>query len=333
MTTKHMLKGWPLIAAALLLSAWIAPAAAQDDDEDLGELLQDMGQFYAEGYLAPFISGFGINQNAGLYHTADIPKVGLQLSFGLKAMAAELGDDDRTFSVSRQVDLSDYLDPGDPGYGETGVLVASGPTAFGSEEDGSLTAYWHGLPVYSESMPGGNIDLDYIPLVAPEFSLGGMGGFRVTMRGVPMEIDIENFGKLKYLGFGLAYSVNSLVPTLPVDVMVGGFTQNLDITYDNGDEASFSASAKSYYAAVSKTFSMLTVYGGVAKEESSMDVAYMYVGDEFDTSDDEEIAFSLDGVQEKRTTLGATLNLGVKVNAEMSMGNMTSYAGGIVLGF
>lgn len=341
MTTKTWMKGWPLIAAALLFAAWTLPAMAQDEgsDEDLGELISEVGQIYAEGYLAPLVSGFGINQNAGLYHTAAIPLTGLKISFGLKVMASKLDDEDKTFRVTRRVDLSDYLDPGDPGYGDEGLLVAEGPTVFGevgedgNEIKGSMTAYWHGLPVYTAEGIPALVASDYVPLVAPEISLGGIAGLRATMRGVPMEFDIGDVGKLKYVGFGLAYSVNNLAPTLPVDVMVGIFSQSLDIS-STAEEATFSASAKSYYLGVSKAFSMLTVYGGVAKEESSMDIAYVYDnGTPNNAGDDEDIAFTLDGIQDKRTTLGATLNLGVKINAEMSMGNMTSYAGGLIFGF
>ena len=69
---KHWHKGALLLAAALLLATAL-PAVAQDDEQDeLSELLSDVGESYARGYLAPLISGFGINQNSGLYHTAHI---------------------------------------------------------------------------------------------------------------------------------------------------------------------------------------------------------------------------------------------------------------------
>jgi len=67
----------------------------------------------------------------------------------------------------------------------------------------------------------------------------------------------------------------------------------------------------------------------VATEESSMDVHYTYE----DNGETTEIDFSLDGVQEKRTTLGATLSMGLKLNVEMNMGNMTNYSGGLIFGF
>lgn len=321
---KHWHKGALLLLAAALLLATALPAIAQDDDDDeLSELLSDVGEGYARGYLAPLISGFGINQNSGLYHTASIPNTGLTLGFAIKGMASKLEDEDKTFRVSQRMDLSDWVDPGDPGYGQEGTIVFEGPTVFGADDEtGSITAYWHGIPVYQEEGIEALVDLDYVPLVTPELSVGGIAGLRGTIRWVP-DIDAGDVGKIKYMGLGVSYSPNALLPTLPVDVAVGMFQQSLDI----GE--TIESTASSYYLAVSKNFTPLTVYAGVATEESSMDVHYTYEDDGETT----EIDFSLDGVQEKRTTLGATLDLGLKLNVEMNMGNLTNYSGGLIFGF
>jgi hypothetical protein len=319
MTTKNWLAG-RLLLAALLIVVGAMCASAEDDTDDLTDLIDDVGQPYAEGYLAPLISGFGINQNTGLYHSASIPKMGLQVSFALKGMASKLDDEDKNFRVSRRVDLTDYLNPGDPGYGEEGVLVFEGPTVFGAEDEtGTVTGYWHGIPVLQEDGIESLVDSDYVPLVTPEVSVG-TAGVRGTLRWVP-DIDAGDVGKIKYMGYGLSYDLTGMFPTLPVNVMVGFFKQSLDV----GD--SIDTEASSLYLAVSKTFTMVTVYGGVATESSSMDVNYE-LEDGSGT-----VAFELDGVQEKRTTLGATLNLGLKINAELAFGNLTTMAGGVIFGF
>lgn len=322
---KHWHKGALLLAAACIVLAAV-PAMAQDEDDgdELSELLSDVGEGYARGYLAPLISGFGIDQNSGLFHTANIPNTGLKIGFAIKAMASKLGDEDKTFRTSQRVDLADWLEPTDPGYGEEGTIVFEGPTVFGSdEESGSITAYWHGIPVYEAEGIESLVDLDYVPLVTPELSVGGIAGLRGTLRWVP-DIDAGDVGKIKYMGLGVSYSPNAFFPTLPVHVAVGMFQQSLDV----GDV--IESTASSYYLAVSKDFSPITVYAGVAKEESSMDVHYTYTEDDGSETD---IDFSLDGVQEKRTTLGATLNLGLKLNVEMSKGNLTNYTGGLIFGF
>jgi len=322
MTPFPRSKGRLLIATALLVMAWAIPSRA--GDENLDELIEQVGQTYAEGYLAPLIHGFGINTNTGLYHTASIPKTRLKFSVGLKAMATRLGDGDKAFQIVETVDLSQFGEPGDPWYGEEGTLVLSGPTVFGDEsEKGSVTAYWNGIPIFSQEGVTSLVDMDYVLLLTPEVTVGGIAGLQATLRWLPT-MTMGDMGDLSYMGFGAAYGVSNLMPTLPFDAMVGFFFQNLDI----GE--SLRSSASSYYAAVSKSFAVLTVYAGAAKESSSMDVDYTYIGD---GSESTHIAFSVDGIQGGRATLGTTLNLGVMVNAEVNFGKMTTYSAGLLFGF
>jgi len=320
---KNWRTGGLLIAALLLTMAAGAVAQTEESTDELSDLLQDVGEDYARGYLSPLISGFGINQNSGLYHTARIPYDGLKISFAIKGMSSNLSDADKRFRTVSTVDLSDYVDPGDPGYGEEGQLVFEGPTVFGAEgETGTMTAYWHGIPVFQENAIESLVDFDYIPMITPEASVGGFFGLRGTIRWMP-DYDAPDVGTIKYKGLGLSWTPNILMPTLPVDVAIGMFKQSLDI----GEL--LESTASSVYLAVSKEFSVLTVYGGVAKESSSMKVHYTFD----DNGDDVPIDFELAGVQEKRTTLGATLSLGLKLNIEVNKGNMTNYTGGLIFGF
>lgn len=315
-------KGRLLALVALFALAWTLPAWA--GDESLDEMLEDVGQAYAEGYLAPLIHGFGINQNSALYHTAAIPRTRLTFSFGLKAIASKIGEDDKTFRVVRTVDLSDYLDPGDDGYGEEGQIVFEGPTVFGDDTvNGTMTAYWHGIPVAEEELITSVANMDYVFLVAPELSVGGIAGLRAMVRWMPT-VKVGDLGDLSYMGIGVSYGVSHHFPMLPFDAMVGVFFQNLDI----GE--TMSTSASSYYAAVSKSLTPLfTVYAGAAMESSTMDVNYTYIVGDNST----DISFSVDGAQSGRGTIGATVSLGIKLNAEINFGKMTTYSGGVLFGF
>jgi len=322
MTAKKFwgMKGLAATLSILALMIWAVPAAA---DDDLEETLEKMGSSYAQGYLAPLISGFGINQNSALYHTAHIPGTTLTISVGLKVMATKLTDSDKDFSVVENITIDEDwgVDPGETGYGEAGQVVMSGPTVFGDEDaSGFMRVYYHGIQVYEEALPdlGGFIDTDYVPLAMPQASLGGIMGLEATLRWLP-EMTFSDM-KVNLMGFGLAASANYWIPTLPVDVKVGYFKQSLDVGEYIETEAA------STYIAASKDFTTITVYGGLAKESSSMDVAY--------TSDDgDDIDFSLDGMQESRMTIGATLNMGLKINGEIGMGDLTTYSGGVIIGF
>ncbi|MBC8422569.1 hypothetical protein H8E07_00445, partial [bacterium] len=169
MTAKKLWgkKGFTASLLILVLTSWAMPALAQDGGE-LEETLEKMGRAYAKGYLAPLISGFGINQNSALYHTAFIPGTTISVTVGLKVMATKLTDNDKDFQVVENVTLDEDwgFDPTDYGYGESGRVVMSGPTVFGDEDDpGRMTFLLHGIEVYEEVLPDltGFIDTDYVP--------------------------------------------------------------------------------------------------------------------------------------------------------------------------
>ncbi|MBU0741289.1 hypothetical protein KKG45_11670 [bacterium] len=318
------MNGIAMALVVLALSNWTGLAQAQDGN-DLEQLLEDMSGAYAEGYLAPLVTGFGINQNSALYHTAFIPGTTVTISLGLKVMGTKLSDEDQTFRVVRNITINeDYgVNPGEEGYGEDGVVVMSGPTVFGSEDEGGrMTVLYHGLPVHVEDLSDltGLVESKFVPLAMPQASVGGIMGMEATLRWLP-DIEIQSGVKVKLWGIGLAASANYWLPTLPVDVKVGFFNQSLDV----GDYVA--TDARSLYVVASKEFSMLTAYGGLSRESSSMDVTYTYSGT------GEEIAFSLDGVQKNRMTIGATLNLGLKINGEIGLGDLTSFSGGLMFGF
>jgi len=314
-------KGFVLTLMAMVAVCWSGTVLAEDD---LEELLEDMGGSYAEGYLAPLVTGFGINQNSALYHTAHIPGSSLTISVGLKVMGTKLSDSDQTFSVVETIELTSANVPDNPeAWGETGQVVFSGPTVFGSDEDGGrATFFYHGLPIYTELLDDltGLVESEFVPLAMPQVTVGGIMGAEATFRWLP-DIEVQEGVKVKLMGFGLAATANYWLPTLPVDVKVGFFKQSLDV----GEYVE--TEANSLYIAASKDFSMLTVYGGLAKESSSMDVTY--------TNNDsgDVISFSSDGVQENRMTIGATLNIGLKLNGEIGMGDLTSFSGGLMFGF
>jgi hypothetical protein len=317
MSARHRV----LVATMLILaaSAWLGSAAlAQDDDTDLTSLLEQVGPEYAKAYLAPLTNAMGANQNSALYHTAHIPSTGITFGIALKFMGSYMSEDDQTFRTVFDVeDVSDYV-AGAPA--EPGTIVLDGPSVIGDTDTmGTATAYVNGLPVASEQTIEGLVNTRWIPLAAPEASIGGIIGAKLTVRWLP-EIDLDNYGKTKYFGWGLQYSPNQLLPTLPLDVAVGFFTQQIDAgTIVKTD-------ATSYFLAASKNFGMATVYGGFAKEEGKMKVSYT------EETTDAAIEFEVESVMTGRLTVGATLNIGAKLYAEAGFGELSVYSAGLVFG-
>lgn len=316
--------GIALLALCLVVAVAL-PGKARAEENDLDQLLKDASLEYARGYLEPLVNAFGINQNTGLFHTAHIASGKLSLSLSLQAMATHLEDKDHTFRRTMHVTLDERygFHPGDDGYGQQGDLVMEGPTVFGDEDTpGTTTAYYMGLPVYQEEGIEGLVDTDWVPLAAPQASLGGIAGLCATVRWVP-DIDAGDIGTISYFGWGLQWNANTVLPLLPVDVMVGFFTQDLDV----GDD--ISTHADSYFLAASKKLALLTVYGGVTIEDSSVDVDYVYHEGQ---PDEENIHFHMDGVQDGRFTVGGVLDLGLKLNAEVGFGDYTTFGAGLLFG-
>ena len=315
-----MFKSLGRLTALGLLALLALGAGSTATAGDLQGDIEKVGETYARAYLAPFMYSFGPNLNSGIFHTAAIPKSRLTLDFGIKAMGTRLNDADKAFSVVvNDVDLHDY--DSSVAAGTMGDIVMSGPTIYGSDEDeGSVAGYVNGMQVFSNPTIAGLVESSLAPMAAPQASLGGIAGLRLTVRYLP-EVDAGDVGKIKLSGFGGSWNANSLMPTLPVDVMVGYFKQSFKVG------TLIDAEATSMYVAASRSFSLLTLYGGYAKESSEMTIAY--------TPDDGSgaIAFTVDDGQESRLTVGATFNVLAKLNVEMGHGDLTTYTAGLLFGF
>jgi len=310
---------WLLLG--VLLCGLAGPTVSVADDS-LDEMLAEVGEEYAVAYSSPFLYTFGPNANSNMYSTANIPWTKIVFGFGVKVMTSQINEDDQYFSkVITDVDLSDY----DPGIapGTTGDVVMSGPTIFGDPDtEGLIEGYVNGIQVFETEGISGLVDTRWSPLIAPEAYIGGVFGLKMTVRYLP-EMDLGDLGKTKYWGYGLQWNANGVIKNLPVDVMVGFFNQEINVG------SVYESKANSFFAAASKSYTMLTVYGGIALEDSELDVAY--------TPDDPaltDVAFTVEGIQDTRLTLGVSFDFLAKLNVEAGLGNkMTSFSAGLMFGF
>jgi hypothetical protein len=304
-------KAAPVLGLAMVVLLVGSPVVA----EDLEDLLVQVGEEYAMAYASPFIEAFGPNQNSALYQDAHIPWGGLKFGIGIKVMGSHLNEADQTFQKNVRVDdLGDFDSSLD---GQAGTVIFAGPTIFGdTNTNGSITLLPDsGLPVALEGIPG-LVETRFVPLAAPEVFVGGVFGLKGTLRWFP-EMSMGDYGKSKYLGYGLQWSPNGLLATLPVDLSVGFFKQEIKVG------TLIETSASSMFLAASKDLGAVTVYGGLAKEDADMTVSYIYE----DTG--ENVSFEATARQESRFTLGARLGF---FNVEMAHGDLTTYSAGLMLG-
>ncbi len=295
--------------------------------------LEKVGAEYAKAYLSPMTQTFGVNENSGLYTTAAIPRSKLTFSIGVKFMDTRIAEQDQFFHrVLDNVTLNESwgVQPGNAFYGEQGTVEMGGPTVFGpkdSSDDGYVRAYHDGVLVGEGSTIAGVIKTRDVPLAMPEFSVGGYYGVRATVRWLPTVHAGDEVGDIKLFGWGLQGNVNQFFPVVPVDVMVGFFHQNLKV----GDVVE--TGATSVFLAASKSYGLVTGYGGYARESSTFKVNYTFNPDPATGLTAAPISFEEKGDQHGRLTLGLLFNLGVKLNADVNFGgDLTTFSGGLMFG-
>ena len=174
-------------------------------------------------------------------------------------------------------------------------------------------------------------DLSFLPLAAPQISLGTVFGTRVTFRYLPSITIDEELGKFKYFGFGIQHNPGVLLPTpLPFDVGVGFFTQTLEIG------TLFKAKTTAFGLNASKKLGIgpisITPYAGFMLEKSNIDITYDFVLDE-GTIDEQviPIAFELEGENRSRIVLGLSLRLLIfNINADYNIGKYNSVTVGVM---
>ncbi len=303
------------------LGGWVRPAAAQN----LDELLTQVGENYAEAYASPFLYTFGPNANSNMFSTARIPRSRLVFGVGIKAMGTQIDPSDQVFAKwITNVDLHAY-DATLP-VGTMGNVLLSGPTIFGDTAvNGHVRGYVDGVELLNVEAIPGLLNTTWSPLAAPEAYVGGIMGLKATVRYLP-SVSAGDLGNTKYWGYGLQWSLNTINPGVPVDVMVGFFTQEINVG------TVYTSTAQTMFVGASKSLPLLTLYGGFASEKSQMTVNYDFV-DPNDPALNSHVGFSVDGIQRTRFTLGMTLDVLAKVNFEAGFGSsLTTYSAGLMFG-
>ena len=321
-----------VIVGALVICLGLAVTGETARATDLQQLIEQVGPVYGEAYSSPFIHAFGPAQNSNLYSTASIPWAGLTFGVGIKVMATNLNEEDQTFRKVVRVDNLGDIDPDLDGHSGTAVMY--GPTIFGdTETDGKIDLYVDGLLMGTVAGIPGFWDTRWVPMATPEVYIGGVFGFKATLRYFP-SMKLGDIGKSEYLGYGLQWSASGLLEELPVDLMIGFFTQSLDVenTQGLGEDKLIDSGASSFFLAVSKSWPAMTLYGGFAIESSDMAVAYYFEDPDYPDLA-QNVSFSVDGRQDTRFTIGINLNILLNLNVEAGFGDMTTYSAGLMFGF
>lgn len=289
------------LLVAITVVAGPATTAAQ-----IEENLEAYTETNAAGYLEPLRDTLSSGLGAGTFSSADIARARPYFRIGARLMIVGFSDEDRTFDASAE----DYF----PG---TGSFEA--PTVIGDENPDPVD----GPGGTSFQFPGG-LDLDRLPVAAPQLTVGGFMGTEAMLRWFDGDFGDADIGSVSLFGFGLRHSISQYVPASPV-ALAGSFTYQ---TFTIGDDL-VDFSQTSFGVQASKRFPIVEPYAGLALHRSSMEAEYEFTGG----GASETIQVDFEDQTSVQLAVGATLHLTLlKLSAEIAFGDQTTYSLGLGLG-
>ena len=327
--------------------------AGTTSSQDLQDALQNVGAEYGSQYVLPLTNSIGADLNAGLFHSAKSGKgiFGVNIYVGLKIAGMMVDPTQQRFSLEFPTEVTyDYHIDGST-YSlrvPAEFSVDEAPTIFGTRDaavatarvlmDTSVVHQGNVVPLsidttFSQELIGGILQTRIAPLVIPHASFGSILGTDFSVRWLP-KIGHPSYGHISLLGGGVRHNVSQYLKTLPVDVALSAAWQRLDTEASAGGEFAINIETIAYGIIVSKSVSLLTVYGGLQKEKTT--VAYAYSLDAANVGIDEsfEVAFTHNASSRGRAIVGLTLNLGPLItNFDYAIGNERIASAGIGFGF
>jgi hypothetical protein len=285
-----------ITCAAIALLVVAQNARAQSDVE---KALQQYSAEEVKGYVQPIGDLFGANLNAGFFRGASIAGAAFHIRLDIVGMASMVGDKQKTYTL----------------HSPSGVAFETA-TIFGGKGG---TVNDPVIGPYSGS--DGVFNTTFFPTVAPQLTIGDFYGTRAAVRFIATP-EIGGLPKATLWGIGAQHSVSQYLPSVPVDVAAHVFYSKFTF----GDL--IDVSALSIGVDASKSFSILTLYGGLAWEQSTMKVGYTSTG-----VNPASVSVELDGANSFRFLLGLDLGLGFfHLFGDANFGSVTNFSAGIGFG-
>jgi len=254
---------------------------------NINEIIQAGGQdfnTYVGNYISPFMDAFGTGINAGWYNDAQThEKLGFDLSITFNIVVVP--EENRLFTFDENDYSNLYLDPAQVGGP---ARTAQLPTVMGPDPQPPTELVVEGTintpagpasiqsPVFDA--PGGiQGDLPTSGALTPmvQIGIGTVKNTDLIIRWLP-RISAGDQSEAKVFGLGIKHDIKQWIPglkTAPMGLSILIAYTNLQIDYSpesttiiqvSQDALSkFDLDAWTFQALVSKTFSVLTLYGGV----------------------------------------------------------------------
>jgi len=294
---------------ALLVAFLLAPRTGYS--QSIQERLLNFGTDFAKGYMGPFVDAFGASLNSGWYHTANVDN-GISLYLGVKVMYMPIPDDRKTFTIESPYPPLGTFDTVPTVFGENVQKPISGGGAF---------------PI--DKYPAG-LNYGFAPMIVPQAQVGNIMGTRAILRYFP-KMAVGDIGDIEFFGIGVQHSVSQYIPMVPIDISALVAYQSFKLG------SMINTTAYTFGAQISKSLAVLTLYGGLAYEKSTMSFGYdaeLPDPSNFTLKVKQHIGFDADGKNSFRATVGASLDLLVfKIHADYSLASQPVATLGVGIGF
>lgn len=324
--------GRGMVLGACLLTFSISLYA----QNDLGSQISKVAGANAKNYLGSFLSGLGADLNSGFYHSADLHDV-LGFDLGLKVGAVMVKDEDRLFDFEMPDEVSHSSGLTLRAGTDYDKIITGSPSVLGDKQgkEVKVKSTSPNLPLRGTTIfttPAG-FDLKYLPLAAPQASIGLPLGLEVIGRFIPTVSLPEDAGKVNFVGFGLRHDIDQYIPLLPIDIAVHFMTQKLTVS-DNKDAKLLTATGTAYGIEVSKSLVLFTLYGGFQIEKSKWEIEPYTFSDISSGTTVKVDGFSLEGVNTSRFHAGIRiLLLFVNIHADYSFATQPVLTAGVGISF
>ncbi len=263
------------------------------------------GEENVKGYMQPFADLFGANMNSGYYRTAAVPVTGLHFEFDIIVMGALVGDSEKQFKATAPAGFTPATFESATIFGEKGKEITDSPSGL---------MYRGADGVFNTSM---------MPMATPQIKIGSLFGTEFLGRFGYIPAIGDNFESTTLWAIGARHNLSQWFGTLPLDISAGIYYSSLS----TGDMVAFNGLM--FGAQASKDFGILTVYGGLGYQSSTLDLKY----DSSVPGAPGKVELSLDGKSNFAFTAGAGLSFGVfKIFADINVGSVTNLSGGIGFG-
>ena len=291
-----------VVLAMFFLAGMSAPAFAQLEDN-----LSSYTDETAEGYLKPLQEAFGQGLNSNFFTSAAIAQQGIHVRFEVKAMNVSFKDEDKTFTATSGGDF-------DP------VTTVEASTVVGPEESVSIT----GVGGTQFDFPGG-FNLGSLTIGVPQLTVSGFRGTELMVRWIAVDSGDAEIGDISLFGVGARHNVSQYLVNFPVDVAGAVYYQEFDLGNDL-----ISSSALSIGAQASKSFGLLTPYGGISFDSFSMTAEYTSKAGAVD----EDVKLEMESENSLHLTVGVGFSLGpLYVNVGGDLAQRSGISGGFGFGF